>query len=63
MLYDFVALNVVLWIQQKPRGLFHKCLIWAPVGGVGRGLHMLVIGTWGENGNLGWFGEQAPSSL
>jgi hypothetical protein len=37
----------------KPRGLFHEYLIWALVRGVGRELHMLVIGTWGKMGIWG----------
>jgi hypothetical protein len=47
----------------KPRGLFHEYLIWALVGGVGRELHMLVIGTWGKKGNWGGLGASFIESV
>ena len=58
VLCDFCGSECCAVDPTKPRGLFHEYLIWALVGGVGRELHMLVIGTWGKNGNLGWFGSK-----
>jgi hypothetical protein len=58
VLCDFYGSECRAVDPTKPRSLFHEYLIWALVGGVGRELHMLVIGTWGKNGNLGWFGSK-----